>query len=55
MAISMHIFHKWPKWSAPTSASLYHKPGFSNKIIELDGQIQDRTCEICGAYEWRKI
>lgn len=56
MGIFKRHKHKWPKWSKPIPAvwsGIDRLTG--NNWGDQNGYKQERTCETCGKYEWRKV
>jgi hypothetical protein len=54
------FFHYWSRWSEPherTYQSYSAPPALvpHTELRTFRSEIQDRTCERCGKYEWRKV
>jgi hypothetical protein len=54
-----HI-HKWGKWSKPVERTLerFDAPPalvLGQKLRTFRACIQERICETCGKYQWRKV
>ena len=43
------IAHRWDKWSEPREVQL----GINQDSKSWTMMIQTRTCEACGAFDWR--
>ena len=53
----MHIFHDWGKWSEQKFGKFHspYNPITQQNSFDFEACYQDRTCNKCGVYQWRKL